>query len=506
MQGRKTFEDEKELRFSLSAHVPAHNFYLRLKQQLDQDFLYELTRGYYGGCGQQSIDPVVFFKLCLIAHLENIASDRRLIEHCSLRLDLLYFLGYQLDEPLPWHSTLSRTRQLYPEALFESLFNKVFSLCVEEGMVAGSTQAIDSAPVKANASMDSLALKGPITPTESPLQQVGLELKDVSLSPAQYVTAPDHQLRRLEKRQENLCKNPIRAIGSQNEKSELLSNKTHYSLHDPDARISVKTGKARNLNYHCSMAVDTARGVISHVQADFADGRDSQYLPSLAQQVQGRLKANGLLMQELLADAGYSNGSNYYFLEQRGITGWILVFGMYKPEIAGFPYDKENDRFMCPMGKPLPFKGFDHTQDGRLLKNYWAAPSDCRQCPSKPTCAPKARCRKITRTAYDEQYQRAYARQHSKRGRQMKKLRQSTVEPVFGSLVHHYGLRRVNVLGKSGAHKVMLMAAVAFNLRKYIRFKPTKSVSMAMALEKERQQAFAGLSFAFAALITNRNS
>ncbi|CAM3894095.1 transposase [Pontibacter korlensis] len=190
------------------------------------------------------------------------------------------------------------------------------------------------------------------------------------------------------------------------------------------------------------MAVDTAMGVISHVRADFADGRDSQHLPSLVMQVQDRLKANGLLMQELLADAGYSNGSNYYFLEQRGITAWIPVFGMYKPEIEGFPYEKENDRYICPMGKPLPFKGFDRTQDGRLLRNYWAAPSDCRQCSNKSTCAPKARCRKITRTAYDEPYQRAYARQHSKRGKQMKKLRQSTVEPVFGSPVQHYGLEQ----------------------------------------------------------------
>jgi len=137
MLGRKTFEDEKELLFSLSAHVPEHNFYRRLKQRLDLEFLHELTEPLYGRCGQQSIDPVVFFKLCLVGYLENVSSDRRLLEHCSLRLDLLYFLGYQLDEPLPWHSTLSRTRQLYPEALFEALFDRVFSLCVESGMVIG---------------------------------------------------------------------------------------------------------------------------------------------------------------------------------------------------------------------------------------------------------------------------------------------------------------------------------------------------------------------------------
>ena len=51
----------------------------------------------------------------------------------------------------------------------------------------------------------------------------------------------------------------------------------------------------------------------------------------------------------------------------------------------------------------------------------------------------------------------------------MKKLRQSTVEPVFGSLTHYYGLQKIGVLGKAGAHKVMLMAAIAFNLKKYLK-------------------------------------
>jgi hypothetical protein len=87
----------------------------------------------------------------------------------------------------------------------------------------------------------------------------------------------------------------------------------------------------------------------------------------------------------------------------------------------------------------------------------------------KANCAPNTPCRKITKTVYDQQYLRAYARQHSWRGRQMKKLRQSTVEPVFGSLTQYYGLRKIGVLGKAGAHKVMLMAAIAFNLKKYLK-------------------------------------
>lgn len=172
MQGRKLFADEKELLFSLSAHVPEPNFYRRLKERLNLDFLYSLTAPYYGRCGQQSIDPVVFIKLCLVGYLENIISDRKLIEHCSLRLDLLYFLDYQLDEPLPWNSTVSRTRQLLPESLFEQLFTQVLSLCVKAGLVAGHSQVVDSALIKANASMDSLELKVPLQEVDAHLERI----------------------------------------------------------------------------------------------------------------------------------------------------------------------------------------------------------------------------------------------------------------------------------------------------------------------------------------------
>jgi hypothetical protein len=54
---------------------------------------------------------------------------------------------------LPWHSSISRTHQLYPAAVFEHLFDKVFAQCVAAGLVAGDTQLVNSAPVKAAASL-----------------------------------------------------------------------------------------------------------------------------------------------------------------------------------------------------------------------------------------------------------------------------------------------------------------------------------------------------------------
>ena len=72
---------------------------------------------------------------------------------------MLFFIGYNIDEPLPWHSTLSRTRQLYGEDVFKELFKKVLKTYIEKGMVSGRRQAVDSALIKTNASMDSIAEK-----------------------------------------------------------------------------------------------------------------------------------------------------------------------------------------------------------------------------------------------------------------------------------------------------------------------------------------------------------
>jgi transposase len=58
-------------------------------ETIDLQFLYKDTRKLNGSTGNPSIDPVVFFKLMLTGYLENITSDRRLVEHCAMRMDIL---------------------------------------------------------------------------------------------------------------------------------------------------------------------------------------------------------------------------------------------------------------------------------------------------------------------------------------------------------------------------------------------------------------------------------
>ena len=490
MQGQKKYQEKLFTSFQLSNYVPENNFYRRLAETIDLQYLYKRTEKHYGTSGQKSIDPVVFFKLSLVGYLENIISDRKLISHCSMRLDILYFLGYDIDEPLPWHSTISRTRQLFPEEVFTVVFENVFSLCVSKGMVSGHTQTIDSAPIKANASMDTLELKVPEEDLNSHLasiRHISARDKEVfrkakinkASQQTQKITANAKELASIQSRNKKWSKEQNQRPGSGNKGARYTSNKTHYSPTDPDARISVKPGKARKLNYMNQLSVDTANHVISDVHAYHADKKDSQCLEDITNRLSVRLWKYGLSWENLVADTGYSSGEVYAYLEAKGLESYIPPHGTSKGGPDGFLYHKEEDHYLCPQGNIIPFKKvFLDYRTQTKKKEYRISSKICKSCPIASQCLGKtAKEKKFSVTYYREEYERNNKRVNSKKGRYMKSKRQSTVEPVFGTLTQHLGLRKINTIGIQQANKVMHMSAIAYNIKKYMKFISKKAKS-----------------------------
>jgi hypothetical protein len=153
--------------------------------------------------------------------------------------------------------------------------------------------------------------------------------------------------------------------------------------------------------------------------------------------------------------------------------------------VDGFDYNRETDSCTCPNGKRLPFRSLEYSTEGKPLKAYWTTRSDCATCPLKQKCILKAGTKRIVKTIYEEEYQRAHFRQQTTAGRRMKGLRQGTVEPVFGSFTQYYGLNKITVLGIDGAHKTMLMAAIAFNIKKYMKCYPKKVAENALQKTKD---------------------
>lgn len=515
MQGKKQHAEKLFLSFQLSDYLPEENFYRRLKETLDLKWVYKQTAKYYGSEGQKSIDPVVFFKCILIGYLENIGSDRRIMNTIKMRLDMLYFIGYDIDESLPWHSTLSRTRQLYGEEVFKQLFKDVLKQCIDKGMVAGRRQAIDSVFVKANAAMSSLmekdilndgdAYAGELKEDDTPAAIVK-PIDDAGTTPessrANKVSIQRHK--RVQQHHKWKGKNYKPQKGRSTEKKiaegnddgirpQFVSNHTHYSTTDADAKVSVKPGKARQLNYLGQVSVDTSSHIITNIEAHTADKKDSNCMPSVIKNTINNLKEQGLTVEEVIADAGYSSGEALKALEAKNITGYIPNFGQYKPTREGFTYDKENDRYTCTRGIHLPFKKIKSTTLGYQMREYRSSAKDCSICPLRSKCIGKTDYKKIEDTIDKEYYDRMHARLQTAKAKRMKKIRSSTVEPVIGTLVTYLAMKRVNTRGLKQANKCILMAAVAYNLKKLLKYSSTKAWATSKAMEIKAEKCLSKL-------------
>lgn len=455
---------------SLAKLVLARHFYPQLLEAVDFGFIRPLFEPFYSTTGRPSIDPLVFFKLLLVSHFENITSDRKLLELANLHLGIRSFLGYALDQSLPWHSTISRTRQRIPVSIFEIGFTHIVGLCIQKGLVSGHTQVIDSAYIKANASMSRLKPKPSIWSSETTSTTLGKP------RPPQ-LTASKERLQHVQRLHTNIQK------AAPTKPGQLLSNLTHYSPTDPDARIAFKTGKPRQLAYMTSVSVDAAQHVITHIQAGSADRRDSRNLLPIVDTTQDRLKYLGVTMSNVVADAGYSSGENYELLENRGLTGFIPPHGKYKDERSGFRYDTKSDSYTCSQGKRLAFDRLVVDKQGNPKKRYLAKASDCKDCPLNEQCkGKKAKEKRLHHTYYKAYYERMTNRLSSRFGKRMMRLRSATVEPVLGSLINYFGLRQINTRSREAAAKVMYVAAMAYNLKKYLRFTPVEQSGMVIAL------------------------
>jgi transposase len=156
MMGTKTRRFAPLPDLSLEELVPYDNFYRRLEATLELSFVRDLVRDCYASSGRPSVDPVVFFRLQLVMFFEDIRSERQLMEVAADRLGVRWFPGYDLDEPLPDHSSLTRIRERYGLQTFRRFFERVVELCVEAGLVWGEELYFDATKIEANASLDSM--------------------------------------------------------------------------------------------------------------------------------------------------------------------------------------------------------------------------------------------------------------------------------------------------------------------------------------------------------------
>src|SRR5947209_4544794 len=156
MMGSKERHFAPLIHVSLEELVPADHFYRHLERTVDLSFVRQFVQETYASKGRPSVDPVVFFKLQLVMFFEGIRSERQLMRHAADRLSVRWYIGYDLGEPLPDHSSLTRIRERYGVEVFRCFFDAIVEQCQQEGLVWGKELYFDGTKVLANASTDSV--------------------------------------------------------------------------------------------------------------------------------------------------------------------------------------------------------------------------------------------------------------------------------------------------------------------------------------------------------------
>ena len=135
--------------------VPPEHFLRRLVQAVDfESFRPALSSGYSPDQGRPPLDPVVLFKLEVLARQHKL-SDREVMAAVRFNIAYRLFLGLSLRSALPHHTTMTYFRQrLGPERLQE-IFDTLVGQARQLGLVKDRLRLKDATHIIANIAVPS---------------------------------------------------------------------------------------------------------------------------------------------------------------------------------------------------------------------------------------------------------------------------------------------------------------------------------------------------------------
>ena len=312
---------------SLEELVPKDNFYRRLEARLDFSFVRELVEPLYAKGGRPSVYPVVFFKLQLVMFFEDLRSERQLMRVVADRLSVRWYVGYDLQEPLPDHSSLTRIRERFGLSVFRRFFERIVEECIDAGLVWGEELFFDATKVEANASMESRIprfsaeahlgelFEGQATPETEAAEETSMPPAEAGLDALP--SSGEHEL---------LAKNAQQSdwISSDGKPDRTIvrhgyRRKSDYevSLTDPDAALMQHKRGASRLGYHAHYVVDGGKArVILNVLVTPADVMENQPMLDLLWRTRFRW---GARVRRVVGDSTYGTKENIAAVEKASI-------------------------------------------------------------------------------------------------------------------------------------------------------------------------------------------
>ncbi len=498
MMGSKQRHFAPLINVSVEQLVPQDHFYRHLERTLDLSFVRELVHETYAGGGRPSIDPVVFFKLQLVMFFEGLRSERQLMRHAADRLSVRWYLGYDLNEPLPDHSSLTRIRERYGLEVFRRFFDAIVEQCQQEKLVWGKELYIDSTQVNANADLDSLTPRFAIeareaiqthlaalfaeedTQPESQTEETKIVAVLAEATSPEVVTSPlptplpvvlseaEHE----ELATENAARHDwIAQEGRQHREVHGLYQRTSdfkVSTTDPDATPMRLKGGGTHLGYHTHYVVDGGKArIILQVLVTPSEVMDNQPMRDLIFRTRFQWK---LRPRHVTGDTKYGTIENITALEDAGIRAYVpLPNWEERYEVwsaSHFRYEAQADQYRCPQGQLLHRVG-EVTPDGRQL--YRAPASICNACPVKGQCTTSTQGRRVYRYVGEEYLERVRTYHHTPAYQKAMNKRKVWVEPLFAEAKDWHGLRRFRLRLLWRVNIEALRIATGQNLKRLLK-------------------------------------
>lgn len=305
--GRKKDREKQQGLWVAASEIvttPGHVYYERLNvvlaaEKFDQRVETVCRKYYKSSAGRPSLTPGTYFRMLLLGYFEGIDSERGIAWRAADSLSMRKFLGYDLSEATPDHSTVSRTRRLYSVESHRAVMQWVLKILRKHGLAQGQTVCIDATTLEANAAMKSLVRRDTGIGYDEYLKQ---------LAQAEGIENPTReQAARLDRK-----------------RKKKGSNDDWTNPNDPSARITkMKDGRTK-LAHKAEHAVDLADGAVLAVTLQPADrGDTSSYVETLnAAQVES-VKAHASGIEEVVMDKGYHSGAVMMELAKRGLRSYV---------------------------------------------------------------------------------------------------------------------------------------------------------------------------------------
>lgn len=414
---------------TLDARVPDDHPLRRIAAAVDFNFARREVAALYGSRGNPSVDPAVLLKLMLLLYLEDVPSERQLMRDLPLRLDWLWFCGYDLDDTIPNHSVISKARRRWGVDTFERLFVEVLAACNAAGLVDGEVLHVDASVVRADADISKM---------RPALRRVAHTMYE-----------------RLESDVEPTDEAPSEPPSSS---APIVENAT-----DPEARMTTIRGKT-TLGYKAHRVVDDKHQIITATVTTHAAAPEAERLATL---LDAHEEGTGCAVDAVTADKAYGTAKNYASLHTRGATPCIPHRQAAAPKKhfgpRDFRYDRERDCMICPAGETLRRIGEDAV---KRRTRYQASAATCAACPLRSRCTEARYGRRVSRLWDQDEVDWADGCYTAAHRRHLMKRRKICVEGSFADAANNHGFKQSRWRGLMKVHIQNLLIAVAQNLRK----------------------------------------